>query len=60
MRYPLDALHREMAFLAYYLHWDHATILELEHAERRRWCAETSAINRQVSGGGASRSLEDI
>jgi hypothetical protein len=61
MGYPHDALYREMAFLAYYLHWDYETLLNLEHAERRRWCAETSAINRQAMGDvAAGRRLEDF
>ena len=48
--YPLDALHEEIAFLAYYLHWDRDTLLELEHRERRRWCEEVSRINREAAG----------
>ena len=61
MGYPHEALHREIAFLAYYLHWDYATLLNLEHGERRRWCAETSVINRQAGGeAGKPRSLEDV
>lgn len=61
MGYPADALHREIAFLAYYLHWDYDTLLNLEHAERRRWCAETSAINRQAGGEASGpRSLEEV
>jgi hypothetical protein len=60
--YPHDALHQEIAFLAYYLHWDYATLINMEHRERRRWCAETSAINRKAGGDmpvGAT-SLEDM
>ena len=49
--YPLDALHREIAFLAYYLHWDYETLINMEHGERQRWCAEVSAINRNIGGG---------
>lgn len=48
--YPPEALYREMAFLAYYLHWDQDTLLNMEHRERQRWCAEVSAINRKISG----------
>ena len=58
--YPLDELHREIAFLAYYLHWDYATLLELDHHERRRWCAEVSAINQQVNGTDDRRSIETL
>jgi hypothetical protein len=53
-------LHREIAFLAYYLHWDYATIMELEHHERQRWCAEVSAINRKINGDDERRSIEAL
>jgi hypothetical protein len=49
--YPLHALYEEMAFLAYYLHWPPEVLLSLDHAERRRWVAEVSDVNRQLSGG---------
>ena len=58
--YPPDALHREIAFLAYYLHWDYATIIELEHRERQRWCAEVSAINQKINGDDDGRSIETL
>ena len=59
--YPLDALHEEIAFLAYYLHWDRSTLLELDHRERRRFCDEVSRIHR-ATGAGAKRerSLLDL
>jgi hypothetical protein len=47
--YPLDALYEEMAFIAYYLHWPPEALLGLEHAERRRWIAEVSRINEELS-----------
>lgn len=50
MGYPLDQLREEVAFVAYHFHWPPAEILGLEHAERRRWVHEISAINRQVNG----------
>ncbi|WP_187355329.1 MULTISPECIES: DUF6760 family protein [Paenibacillus] len=49
--YPLDRLYEEVAFLTYYLHWDYATVLGLEHPERDRWCREVSSINRKLGGG---------
>ncbi len=59
--YPHDALHREIAFLAYYLHWNYETLLNMEHRERQYWCAEASAINRGLSGGGeAGTPLEEL
>ena len=45
MTYPEDALLRELAYVAYYLHWPRDQVLGLEHAERRRWVAEVSHIN---------------
>lgn len=59
--YPHDALHREIAFLAYYLHWDYPTLLNMEHRERQLWCAQVSAINRSLSSEADRRmSLEDL
>ena len=48
--HPLDHLYEEMAFLAYHLHWSYAELMEMEHAERRRWCREVSKINRKLNG----------
>jgi len=48
--YPVKALYEEMAFLAMHLHWLHADLMQLEHAERRRWCREISTINRALDG----------
>ena len=39
----------EVAFVAYHFHWPMSDILELEHADRRRWVEEISAINRRMS-----------
>ena len=39
-----------MAFLAYYLHWGHDEVMNLDHRERRRWCAELSKINKRLNG----------
>jgi hypothetical protein len=47
--YPLDRLHEEVAFIAYHFHWPHAEIMAMEHADRRRWVQEISAINGQLS-----------
>ena len=48
--YPQERLYQEMAFLAYYLHWSNEDLMELDHWERRRWCREVSAINKNLSG----------
>ena len=39
----------EVAFIAYHFHWPPGEILELEHADRRRWVAEISAINQEIN-----------
>jgi hypothetical protein len=36
--------------VAYHFHWPHAEVMGLEHAERRAWIAEISAINREMNG----------
>lgn len=48
MRYPENQMHEEIAFIAYYLHWSYREILQMDHAERRRWCAEISKIHRRL------------
>jgi len=48
--YPPKHLYEEMAFIAYHFHWGREEILRLEHAERRRWCREISAINERLDG----------
>ena len=48
--YPLDQLYREVAFVAYHFHWPHDQVMDIEHAERRRWVAEISVINEQMNG----------
>lgn len=47
--YPLNALYREVAFIAYHFHWAPESLLDLEHAERRRWVEEISAINESLN-----------
>jgi len=47
--YPRDQLYREIAFISYYFHWQHETVMNLEHSERRRWCEEISKINRELN-----------
>ena len=50
--YPPDQLLGEVAFIAYQFHWPQREIMELEHADRRRWVAEISAINEQMNERG--------
>jgi hypothetical protein len=56
--YPQDRLYEEMAFLGYYLHWSKDELMNLDHAERRRWCREISAINKKL--GSAQQDAFDL
>lgn len=56
--YPEEMLYEETAFLAYYLHWSHDQIMELDHKERRRWCKQVSKINKKISD--APESIFDV
>lgn len=47
-RYPTAQLYEEMAFIAYHFHWSYAELMEMEHAERRRWCEQISKINQKL------------
>ena len=47
--YPLPRLYEEVAFIAYHFHWSPESILNLEHADRRRWVREISGINERIN-----------
>ena len=47
--YPLDRIYEEVAFIAYYFHWQIEEVMNLEHSERRRWCKEISRINNKLN-----------
>ena len=49
MLYPQEQLYQEMTFLSYYLHWSRNDVMQLSHQERRRWCAEVSAVNEKLN-----------
>jgi len=51
MRYPLPQLQEEVAFVAYYLHWDHDTVMQMEHKDRREWVRQVSSLNLKASEG---------
>lgn len=46
--YPRDVLYKEMAFIAYYFHWDMQEIMGLDHRSRLDWCREISYINEKA------------
>ena len=47
MTYAADRLFEEVAYVAYYMHWDLDSILDLEHPVRRRFIEEIGSINQQ-------------
>jgi hypothetical protein len=50
MRPSPEDLLTETARLAYHLHWPLDTILDLEHADRRRFLVETDAMAARSVG----------
>lgn len=58
MLYPQEQLYQEMTFLSYYLHWSRDEVMALSHQERRRWCAEVSAVNKKLSGNDKNKTFE--
>ena len=38
-----------MSFISYYFHWSQDEVMNMEHAERRRWCNEISSINKSLN-----------
>jgi len=47
--YPLEHLYKEVAFIAYYFHWNHDEVMEMPHNQRKKWCEEISKINKKLS-----------
>ncbi|MEA2931230.1 MAG: hypothetical protein QOI56_15 [Actinomycetota bacterium] len=43
-----DDLWDEIAYLAYHLHWDLDTLLDLEHADRHRMVDAVAALNERA------------
>lgn len=49
MRYPLDKLYQEVAYVAYHFHWSMEDVLNMEHRERQIWIKEISDINKEIN-----------
>ncbi len=49
--YPLEHVFKEVAFLAYHLHWSRDAILDMSHKERHVWVKEVSEINTRINQG---------
>ncbi|MGC4941089.1 DUF6760 family protein [Kribbella sp. DT2] len=50
--YPADRLREEVVYVAYYLHWSHAEILDLDHATRTTVIEGIGRIHTELDGAG--------
>jgi hypothetical protein len=46
--YPEDSLWTEIAYLAYHLHWDMNSLLDLEHPDRARLVELVADMNERA------------
>ena len=51
MTHDPDALYEEVSYVAYHFHWSLDALLDLEHAQRRRFVREIAAINQRITEG---------
>ncbi len=51
IRYPLERIYEEVAFIAFHFHWSREEIMSMPHNERQRWCNEISKINHKRMDG---------
>lgn len=49
MTYAADRIYEEVAYIAYYFHWDLDDILDLEHGQRRRFVEEVARLNTRLT-----------
>ncbi len=47
--YPLESLFKEVAYLAYYFHWPHESIMNMDHRHRLEWVGELGDINEAIN-----------
>ena len=47
MTYGADLLYEEVSYIAYHLHWPLEDLLDLEHADRRRYVQLIQRLNAQ-------------
>jgi Family of unknown function (DUF6760) len=47
--YPSGRLLEEVAYVAYYLHWQYEEIMSMDHRERRWWIAEVARIHDRLN-----------
>ncbi len=51
MTYAPDRIYEEVAYVAFHFHWSLDDILDLEHAQRRRYVTEIGSLNQRISEG---------
>ena len=51
MTYAPDRLHEEVAYVAYHFSWSLAEILDLEHADRRRYVDHIGRMSLAAARG---------
>ena len=51
MTYATDQLHEEVAYIAFHFHWALDPLLDLEHADRRRYVEEIDRLQRRATRG---------
>jgi hypothetical protein len=49
--YEAERLVEEVSYVAYHFHWSLSDILDLEHADRRRFADEIGRINQRLTAG---------
>jgi hypothetical protein len=49
--YATDRLHEEIAYVAYHFHWALDPLLDLEHADRRRYVETINRMNDRLQRG---------
>jgi hypothetical protein len=49
--YAPDRIYEEVAYVAFHFHWSLDDILDLEHAQRRRYVTEIGSLNQRISEG---------
>jgi hypothetical protein len=45
----LDKLRKEVAYIAYFFHWQQDDILSMDHLARRQWVKEIADINQRMN-----------
>lgn len=44
-----DQIYKEITYLAYFLHWDYQTLINMDHRERQKWAKEVSELHARMN-----------